>query len=162
MQGAVRHPCVVLKLSLTAFFQEPSNTIPPRLNHYSFQSTPVLYILFETHQRTDSDRGAQTIWEVMAGLISVLHAECVQSFETLLWTLQHPSRNIVTPEYSENVRNEFGRYKVWAGNVGAPHQGRTYRLSLDYRLRDASFYQDRASQQPQDTMPTASMLTSSI
>jgi len=89
----------------------------------------------------------------MAGSISVLHAECVQSFETLLSTLQH-SRREVKPEYSGSIRLEFGRYKVWAGNVGAAHQGRTYRLSLDYRLKDASFYQERASQQPSDIMPS--------
>lgn len=38
------------------------------------------------------------------------------------------------------IESEYQRYKVWAGTVGAGHKGETYQLSLDYRLRDASFY----------------------
>ncbi|KAH6679400.1 hypothetical protein B0J14DRAFT_296811 [Halenospora varia] len=79
----------------------------------------------------------------MARLISACHAECVQSFEEALATIRNPSHNLTGPRLSSIVQNESSRYNVWAGNVGAPHHGRTYRLSLDYRLKDASFYRDR-------------------
>lgn len=41
--------------------------------------------------------------------------------------------------------DQFDRYKLWAGNVGAAHSGHTYALSLDYRLREASFYKEQVT-----------------
>lgn len=79
----------------------------------------------------------------MAGILSTCHAECITAFENLLQALQRNSPGLPGPDLDEALQNEFGRYKVWAGNVGAAHQGRTYRISLDYRLKDASFYRDR-------------------
>jgi hypothetical protein len=37
------------------------------------------------------------------------------------------------------VPDQFGRFKVWSGNIGAHRSGRG---SLDYRLRDASHLQN--------------------
>jgi hypothetical protein len=76
-------------------------------------------------------------------LISDNHIACIQSFDDLFAALNRPSRNLAGPEFTAAAQNEFGRYKVWAGNVGAAHRGRAHRLSLDYRLKDASFYRDR-------------------
>lgn len=39
-----------------------------------------------------------------------------------------------------DLREEFDKYKVWAGNVGAPYSRKHSQISLDYRLREASFY----------------------
>lgn len=39
--------------------------------------------------------------------------------------------------------DEFDKYKLWSGNVGARHTGQYYELSLDYRLREASFFKDQ-------------------
>lgn len=36
----------------------------------------------------------------------------------------------------KNIENELGRFRVWAGNIGAHQVGG--RASLDYRLREAS------------------------
>lgn len=45
--------------------------------------------------------------------------------------------------YHHDLLEEFDKYCLWAGNVGAGHSGKTYKLSLDYRLREASFYKDQ-------------------
>lgn len=39
--------------------------------------------------------------------------------------------------------DEFDRFKLWAGNIGAHRQGQS---SLDYRLRDASHIRERVLQ----------------
>lgn len=58
---------------------------------------------------------------------------CAKSFITLTDTLSN------SPIYSaqvdpNSIENEFGRFKIWTGNVAAHHKGRR---SLEYRLRDA-------------------------
>ncbi|KAK0744888.1 hypothetical protein B0T21DRAFT_94707 [Apiosordaria backusii] len=45
------------------------------------------------------------------------------------------------------IQNEFSRFKVWAGNIGAHRSGRT---SLDYRLRDSSNIRGQAANLLQD------------
>jgi hypothetical protein len=42
-----------------------------------------------------------------------------------------------------NLLDEFDKYSLWAGNIGATHSGKTYKLSLDYRLREASLYKEQ-------------------
>jgi hypothetical protein len=39
----------------------------------------------------------------------------------------------------KDVQEEFDKYKMWAGNVGAAHSAKSYEISLDYPLREASF-----------------------
>lgn len=60
---------------------------------------------------------------------------CFSSFDSLACDLLqselYQQEGIGTSKLSE----ELGRFRVWAGNVGAHRQGR---CSLDYRLRDAS------------------------
>lgn len=65
------------------------------------------------------------------------HAECYAAFQELCNAAQGSDRcyNI--------LREEFDKYVLWAGNVGAAHSGTTYTLSLDYRLREASSYRDQ-------------------
>lgn len=75
----------------------------------------------------------------MATLISEAHAECYFAFEDLIGAIQHPVRDFGDQVSLKDVQEEFDKYKVWAGNVGAAHSGKRYKISLDYRLREASF-----------------------
>lgn len=59
---------------------------------------------------------------------------CVEIFNLFCNALQHAQ-----PRFSEQiplleVQTEFGRLRVWAGNLGAHRTGRS---SLDHRLREA-------------------------
>ncbi|KAL8780646.1 MAG: hypothetical protein Q9213_006383 [Squamulea squamosa] len=62
------------------------------------------------------------------------HEGCYTAFRTLQETL---STNRVYEEQlsKEAVNDLFGRFNIWAGNIGAGRQGRA---SLDYRLREVS------------------------
>lgn len=82
----------------------------------------------------------------MAILISEAHAKCYFSFEELIEALKSPARDFQCPVRLNQVEDEFDKYKLWAGNVGASHSGKRYEISLDYRLREASFYKDQVSQ----------------
>ncbi|KAF8424838.1 hypothetical protein EV426DRAFT_597392, partial [Tirmania nivea] len=61
------------------------------------------------------------------------YTRCIGSFAHLfnLVEASSPPQN----NFSPNVAEELGRFRVWAGNTGAH---RTGRISLDYRLREAS------------------------
>jgi hypothetical protein len=75
----------------------------------------------------------------MDSTISHIHASCVQAFLAVIDALQSPSHQ----KNLEDAYDVFDRYKLWAGNVGAMHKGAKYEMSLDYRLREASFYKDQ-------------------
>ena len=62
--------------------------------------------------------------------LSSQYAHCKSSFYKLIQNLETLGDQGVTQKLSD----EFGRFKVWAGNAGAH---RTGRVSLDYRLREA-------------------------
>lgn len=79
----------------------------------------------------------------MAVLISYAHAKCYFAFEQLVIALQHPVRDFGDQLPVKDVQEEFDKYKIWAGNVGAAHSGKRYEISLDYRLREASFFKDQ-------------------
>ena len=53
--------------------------------------------------------------------------------------------NELKAELQTQTRFKFDRYRVWAENVGAAKSESNYGLSLDYRLREAPFYKDQAS-----------------
>jgi hypothetical protein len=73
--------------------------------------------------------------------IAEVHAVCVSTFLTFIGALSsaHHRSN------QNGAQDALDRYKLWAGNVGAMHSGTRYRSSLDYRLREASFYKDQVS-----------------
>ena len=81
----------------------------------------------------------------MAVLVSEAHAECYFSFEELIAAIQNPIRDFHGQVSLGQVQDEFDKYKLWAGNVGAAHSGNRYEISLDYRLREASFYKGQVS-----------------
>lgn len=77
----------------------------------------------------------------MEQILATAHRACLETFQVLhgITELQPD-----IPTYKE-LENQFDRYKVWADNVGAGHTGRKYEYSLDYRLREASFYRDQVA-----------------
>jgi len=75
----------------------------------------------------------------MAAQICDSHAQCYTAFQSLLEALDRPARDFRAQLPPKTVDEEFDKYKIWAGNVGAAHRGRRYEISLDYRLREASF-----------------------
>ena len=64
-------------------------------------------------------------------LIVSQYNRCKNSFDKLLKHVETSNHQA----FGQELRNEFGRFRVWAGNAGAH---RTGRVSLDHRLRDAS------------------------
>ena len=65
--------------------------------------------------------------------IASQYAHCENSFYELLQNLETP--NDEAQAVAQRLLDEFGRFRVWAGNAGAHRAGR---VSLDYRLREAS------------------------
>ena len=72
--------------------------------------------------------------------IAGVHSKCYLAFDELILALEAPTRDFGGQIPILEVQDEFDKYKIWAGNVGAAHEGKTSQLSLDYRLREASFY----------------------
>ncbi|KAI0968124.1 hypothetical protein F4678DRAFT_203264 [Xylaria arbuscula] len=70
----------------------------------------------------------------MAVVISESVAGCLQEFQAT--SLKSYELNDAA---RQKLRDEFARFKLWAGNIGAHRKGRS---SLDWRLRDASHLRD--------------------
>lgn len=71
--------------------------------------------------------------------IAQRHQECYSAFQDLCDAAQGSER------HHDGFSDEFDKYTLWAGNVGAAHSGTAFKLSLDYRLREASAYKDQVS-----------------
>ena len=81
----------------------------------------------------------------MEDLISNHYLQCHSTFERLT---DATSSEISRPAHRHafaNTSEEFVKFKLWAGNMGAAHAGSTFELSLDYRLREASFFKQQVS-----------------
>ncbi|KNG45167.1 MACRO domain containing protein 1 [Stemphylium lycopersici] len=61
-------------------------------------------------------------------------ASNVRAFQNLITVLGASTRKGTNTIDDEALEDEFGRFRVWAGNLGALQKGHS---SLDYRLRDA-------------------------
>ena len=77
----------------------------------------------------------------MTLFISGQHLRLARSFAELDAQLRTSTR-FHDQLSTDEIQNEFDRYKAWAENVGAAQSGHNYKFSLDYRLREASFYKD--------------------
>lgn len=101
----------------------------------------------EWDENDDAQEGKETTVEraKKPTLISDAHSRCCLSFEQLISGLQHPVRDFKEHLPVEAVQEEFDKYNIWAGNVGAAHAGKRYEISLDYRLREASFFKEQVS-----------------
>jgi hypothetical protein len=70
------------------------------------------------------------------------HDSCENSFKELIDAMKNPERDFGEQLSLASIKEEYGRFKVWRGNVGA-HHDISRRISLDYRLRDSKFYRDK-------------------
>jgi hypothetical protein len=73
----------------------------------------------------------------MSYSINVIGKHCLECFGGIYVILSEPGcpwRNVISPSHWQD---ELGRFKVWAGNIGAL-QPKEMESSLEYRLRDAS------------------------
>jgi len=73
--------------------------------------------------------------------IAQIHTHCVSIFIAFISALSSSYRW----DDRDAAQDTFDKYRLWAGNVGAMHSGTRYKSSLDYRLREASFYKDQVS-----------------
>jgi len=83
---------------------------------------------------------AQDGISLMDNSISNYHRRCFAEFLRVLSSLRSPGHLFQQDISFTDISNEFDRYKLWCSNVGAAHDGPSYRLSLDYRLREAPSY----------------------
>lgn len=67
--------------------------------------------------------------------IASLYNLSIRSFDRLCGLLVQSPTEFSSQLTQLTVQDEIGRFRVWAGNVGAH---RTGRLSLDHKLREAS------------------------
>ncbi|KAF5707177.1 serine threonine kinase [Fusarium mundagurra] len=74
--------------------------------------------------------------------ISDCYIQCSGSFSRLIKSLGTSTSDTNGGIPLKGIANEYSRFDVWAGSVGAKH-GPHKRISLDYRLRDSSFYAAR-------------------
>ncbi|KAH7051243.1 hypothetical protein B0J12DRAFT_536416, partial [Macrophomina phaseolina] len=65
-------------------------------------------------------------------------AACLRSFRLLAAALEGGDAAHRSLVDSSNLEDEYGRFRVWAGNLGAQQKGHS---SLDYRLRDSPLLQ---------------------
>ncbi|KAL8996044.1 MAG: hypothetical protein Q9169_004356 [Polycauliona sp. 2 TL-2023] len=65
--------------------------------------------------------------------------QCVRGFKSLCTALTNQTEQSQEELLPEVVNDLFGRFNVWAGNIGAGQRGQA---SLDYRLREASSIKD--------------------
>jgi hypothetical protein len=66
--------------------------------------------------------------------IGALTALCASCFDTLTRSLRTSSDEVKKQIMPMAIENEYARFKIWAGNLGALERGRS---SLDARLRDS-------------------------
>ncbi|KAK2929217.1 Protein kinase domain [Fusarium oxysporum f. sp. vasinfectum] len=71
--------------------------------------------------------------------VSDYYIQCSGSFSRLIKILDTSTRDIKQRIPLKGISNEYSRFDVWAGSVGAKHPPHK-RISLDYRLRDSRFY----------------------
>jgi hypothetical protein len=66
--------------------------------------------------------------------IGALSTSCASCFDTLTRSLRTSSDEFKKQMMPMAIENEYGRFRIWAGNLGALQRGRS---SLDARLRDS-------------------------
>ncbi|KAH6611804.1 hypothetical protein C7974DRAFT_323947 [Boeremia exigua] len=64
---------------------------------------------------------------------------CLRKFQRLIDSLPNCSENFKTQVPIEEIEDDFGRFKIWCGNLGAVQKGGS---SLDVRLRESRVMRD--------------------
>ncbi|KAF2492767.1 hypothetical protein BU16DRAFT_564083 [Lophium mytilinum] len=67
-------------------------------------------------------------------------SSCTKAFENVYHGIRLTTGALLDTLDPLRVRDEYGRFKVWSGNIAAHHTGRR---SLEYRLRDASHIREQ-------------------
>lgn len=70
-----------------------------------------------------------------SALVATHARECIRHFEQVSKSLEKAEPHIKQKIPRGRIDDEFGRFKIWCGNVGAHRNGKG---SLDYKLREAS------------------------
>jgi hypothetical protein len=96
--------------------------------------TYTLYMAFPT-LRTLPPVLPVMLQSTSSSAIATAHIQCIDSFHELLVAASSASG-----WHTAAINNVLNRYNMWAGNMGAMHSGQQWKKSLDYRLREASFY----------------------
>lgn len=76
----------------------------------------------------------------MATTIAQEHGLCTRSFNRLCEASGNENSQYGSQIRGSQVLDEYGRFNVWSGNIGAHQVGR---VSLDYRLREADHVKDQ-------------------
>jgi hypothetical protein len=77
----------------------------------------------------------------MDSSIYQMHIVCANLFSVLISALQKATlKDATLVSREEAIEDAMDKYNMWAGNLGAGYIGPEYQKSLDYRLREASFY----------------------
>src|SRR5579871_6890938 len=70
------------------------------------------------------------------GTLAQQTRSCLTAFNSLCRLLESPSNSLPRGQLRQfSIYDEFGRFKVWAGNIGALQHGPA---SLDERLQNAA------------------------
>ena len=72
---------------------------------------------------------------IMNGDIGALSNNCMGGFKELIGSLSTCSEELSKDMPLMSVENEFARFKIWCGNLGALQRGKS---SLDVRLRGST------------------------
>jgi hypothetical protein len=72
----------------------------------------------------------------MAQTLARLSLKAEESLQILLQCVQEGTTVEDNGDTNADLAGEIARYRLWAGNIGAPNIGTA---SLDYRLRDAEY-----------------------
>ncbi|KAF2733577.1 hypothetical protein EJ04DRAFT_577514 [Polyplosphaeria fusca] len=83
--------------------------------------------------------------------LSHSHSRCIDAFNDACEVLQSHK---ASDDSETGLLHAFDKYRLWAGNMGTMHKGPDYRKSLDYRLREASFYRLQVSRLLEDLRST--------
>jgi len=74
--------------------------------------------------------------EVLPQSIADWYHACIEIFTQISMILDSLEHGVTTNDKTFSlVQDQVGRFRVWAGNMGAHRVGR---MSLDYKLREAS------------------------
>jgi len=69
--------------------------------------------------------------------IDVLGNQCMNLFQVNHRLFTDPAWRSSTDVSPAAIQDEFGRFRIWGRNIGA-FQPKTFRSSLEHRLRDSS------------------------
>ena len=95
---------------------------------------------FESASPSRGPHYPQIMEEPGTAIIGTHCKRCLDAFHNLCEDLGSSVLNYTNQIKLPAVEDEYGRFKIWAGNIGAHRSGR---VSLDHRLREAPRTRER-------------------